>query len=214
MPAPVPQQPPVATPPPAISGVTTPPTPHVGVGAPPGPVQQTPAPTVIPAQIGTGPGVEGATQSHLHPAVSKGINSAASTIGSLANTAVAIAAMGATAGAGAGAGAPAAGAAGAAAGGAGGLSVGGLIQQGGKIIEDIANVGASFLVGTLTNGTTENPYGVTQRGSNPTGGTRIVDNSTKYGDVYTQDQDEWFRRLDLREAQKAQANLGGYDRYA
>ena len=53
----------------------------------------------------------------------------------------------------------------------------------GKIVEGIANVGASFLVGTLTNGTTENPYGVTQRGTNPTGGTKLW-TTPPCGDVY------------------------------
>jgi hypothetical protein len=96
----------------------------------------------------------------------------------------------------------------------GGLSVSGMVAQGGKIVEGLANVGASFLVGNVTNGTTENPYGVTQRASNPTGGTRVVDNSQKYGDVYTQSPREFFKQLDLRDAQRSQGSLGGYDRYA
>lgn len=172
-----------------------------------GPGVQTPPPSVMPAQIGTGVPAGGGGDSHLNPAVKKGIQAGAATIGALANQAVAVASMGASGGLAGGLG-------GAAGGGMGGISVGGLIQQGGKIVEDIANVGASFLVGTLTSGTTENPYGVTQRSSNPTGGTRIVDNSQRYGDVYTQNPRQFFKELDLRDAQRSQGALGGYDRYA
>jgi hypothetical protein len=139
---------------------------------------------------------------HLHPALRKGIASGAAALGNIASTAISAAAA-----------AGSFGAAGAAGGGMGSL-IGGLFTQGGKIIEDIANVGASFLVGNITNGTTANPYGVTQQGPSPTGGTRIVDNSQRYGDVYTQSPREFFKQLDLRDAQKSQGSLGGYDRYA
>ncbi|QAX93099.1 tape measure protein [Mycobacterium phage RedRaider77] len=159
---------------------------------------------VAAAQLGTGPGVA-AGGSHLHPAAQKGIRSGAAALGSVVSSAISAAAAAGSFGA--------AGAAGAAGGGMGSL-IGGLFTQGGKIVEDVANVGASFLVGNITNGTTPNPYGVTQRATNPTGGTRIVDNSQRYGDVYTQSPREFFRQLDLREAQHSQGSLGGYDRYA
>lgn len=214
-PAPAPPPPSIGPPmaqPPGVGAVpTTPTVPGVGV--------QTPASTVTPAQIGTGAG-PGAGQKHLHPAISKGIQSGAATIGKLGDMAVAAATMGATMGmggaaAGAAGGAGGLGGLGGGGGMGGGLSVSGMVAQGGKIVEGLANVGASFLVGNVTNGTTENPYGVTQRASNPTGGTtRITDNSQKYGDVYTQNPDEFFRKLDLRDAQKSQGSLGGYDRYA
>lgn len=88
--------------------------------------------------------------------------------------------------------------------------IGGAFGQFGKIAENIANVGASFLVGTLTNGTTPNPYGATQRGAIPTGGTTtVVDRSVNMGDVTTQDPDYFFKQMDLRDAQ-SRAMLGRF----
>lgn len=185
---PAPSMPP--TPPP--SAPQTPPA--VGPGAP----MQTPdTPTVQPARLGPGPGVGGGPGGgqHLHPAASMGIKSGFAAAGNIAASAASMG-MGGMGG------------------GAAGSLIAGAFGQAGKIVEGIANVGASFLVGTLTNGTTENPYGVTQRGSNPTGGTKVVDNSQSYGDVYTQSPREFFKQLDLREAQHSQASLAGYDRYA
>jgi len=87
--------------------------------------------------------------------------------------------------------------------------VSGLFQQGGKIATNIANVASSFLVGNITGGTTENAYGVTQQASNPTGGTRVVDASNnQYGDVYTNNLDEYFARQQRRDNQRAQSGLG------
>lgn len=190
----------IGPPPPGVGGnapggMSAPP---VGPGAP---LQSPDTPTVTPARLGPGPGVGGGPGggSHLHPAASMGIKSGAAALGNIAATAAQVGMMGMGGGGG---------------GGGVGALIQGLFTQGGKIVEDIANVGASFLVGTLTNGTTENPYGVTQRGSNPTGGTRVVDNSQNYGDVYTQSPREFFKQLDLREAQHSQASLAGYDRYA
>lgn len=135
---------------------------------------------------------------HLHPAIQKGIDSAASTIGSLADTAASMGTLGVAGGLG---------------GGGGGLSIGGLIQQGGKIVKNIANIGASFLVGNITAGTTANAYGVTQQSPTPTGGTRVVDaSSNHYGDMYTNDLDSYFAGLRRREDQKAQVNLGQWGR--
>lgn len=182
-PAPVPSPIAVAPPPAPMPGPPPPP------AALPGPTV-TPEPTVTPVQIGpgAGAGAEAATGgSHLNPAVSKGIKSGFAAAGNLAGMA-------------------------AGAFGAGGASslIAGAFGQAGKIVEGIANVGASFLVGTLTNGTTENPYGVTQRASNPTGGTTtIVNRSTNMGDVSTQDPDAFFKKLDLREAQ-SRAMLGRF----
>jgi hypothetical protein len=94
-------------------------------------------------------------------------------------------------------------------GGLGGFAAG-AFKQGGKIIEGIANVASAFLVGSVTSGTTQNPYGETQHGAKITGGT-VIDHSThNHGDVYTNNLDDYFRQLDLREAQKGQAMLGHY----
>lgn len=91
----------------------------------------------------------------------------------------------------------------------GGPSISGLFQQGGKIVTDLANVGASFLVGNITGGTTENAYGVTQQASNPSGGNRVVDASNnQYGDVYTNNLDEYFARKRREDAKAAQSGLG------
>lgn len=184
--------------------------------APPAPPQTTApeAPTTTPAVIPPGPGPGQATASHLHPAIQKGIASAASTLGKLGDMALAAGTMGlgaagtALAGVGGGLGGGGGG------GGGGGLSISGIAQQAGKIATDVANVGASFLVGNVTGGTTPNAYGVTQRSSNPTGGTVIDRSSHQHGDIYTNDLDEYFRRKGVQEAQQAQASVGGYDRYA
>ena len=184
VPAITPQAPPVAT------------APHIGTGAPPGP-EAPPAPQgpggmpinlgpVRPA-TGTGPGEKGI---HTHPALEKGITSGFATAGNIAGAA---ASMGM--------------------GGMGGGMLGGFVSglfgQAGKIANNIANVASSFLVGNITGGTTENPYGVTQRGNVPTGGSRVVDASNnQYGDVYTNNLDEYFKQVDRRNAQKAQSELG------
>lgn len=145
---------------------------------------------------------------HVHPALKKGISSAAQAIGQAASTAIAAAAA-AAGGAGAAGGGGAAGAAGVI-----GPYVAGAIQQGGKIIEDVANVGSSFLVGNITGGTTANAYGVTQRGQTPgKGGTRVINaSSNQYGDIYTNNIDDYFARLRRQDAQKAQASLGHWSR--
>lgn len=187
--APAPTPPPIATSPngPAPA-VATPPaqeSPKAGPGSTVTPVNIGPGDVPAPMKAG----------SHLAPWMSKGIRAGASAIGQAASTAIGVGAGAAPV--------PGAGAAGAI-----GPYVAGLIQQGGKIVEGVANVAASFLVGNITSGTTQNPYGVQQRGANPRGST-IVDNSThNNGDVYTQNLDDYFKRMDLREAQKQQAILG------
>lgn len=212
-------------PPPVVGpgAAPEPSTPSVGPGAPAPPIPSgEPAPGAPPlmgmpppgtgvtsADIGTGVG-PGETGMHLHPALQKGIASTASTLGALGDTALAAGTFGAAGLAGGGGGGGGGGM-----GGAGGLSISGMAAQAGKIITDIANVGASFLVGSVTGGTTKNPYGVTQRATNPSGGTtRSVDRSTHYhGDMVTNNLDEYFRRMDLRQAQDHQASVGTYDRY-
>ena len=161
------------------------------------------------------PPVEG--EKHVHPALSKGIRSGAAALGNAAATAMQIGAALLGAAGGGGAAASFGGSLGASAGAAalGGLSsyVAGLFQQGGKIVENIANVGSSFLVGNITGGTTANAYGVTQRANNPSGGTRMIDASNnQYGDIYTQDIGEYFKLVNRRDAQRAQAALGPWGR--
>lgn len=133
---------------------------------------------------------------HVHPALQKGIDSGAKALGNAAATAIGIAGSLGSFGAGGGA--------------AGGIgsAVAGLIEQGGKIVKNIANVPSSFLVGSVTGGTTQNPYGTTQRSTNPTGGTFI--DQSNHGDVYTQNLDDYFHRMDIRDSQKAQGILGRF----
>jgi hypothetical protein len=196
-PAPPAPPPPQAAPkpaPPPVVPTLPPPTPHGGTGAPPGPA---PADTGRPTgQVAYGPAPVNPPSPesgmHLHPAAQKGITSGFAAAGNVA--------------------ASAASAFGGGMGGAGGF-IQGLFGQAGKIATGIANVGASFLVGNITGGTTENAYGVTQRGSNPTGGNKVVDASNnQYGDIYTNNLDEYFSMVRRREDQKAQATLGHWGR--
>lgn len=195
-----PAPPPTAAPKPQVPAIIAPAppvvtAPHQGSGAPPGP-ETPPAPQgpggspinlgpVRPA-TGVGPAEAG---DHVHPALAKGITSGFAAAGNIAGAAASMGLGGA--------------------GGALGGFVSGLFGQAGKIAKGVANVASSFLVGNITGGTTENPYGVTQRGNVPSGGTRVVDASNnQYGDVYTNNLEEYFRTVDRRNAQKAQSGLG------
>jgi hypothetical protein len=198
--APPPPPPPRAVPQPTPPPITPmapppPPTPHGGTGAPPGPAptgRDTNAVAYGPAQPPAAPTPDG--EDHVHPALRKGIASTAAVAGNLASAAASMG-MGGLGGGGAG------------------QFISGLFQQGGKIAENIANVGASFLVGNITGGTTANAYGVTQRGVNPTGGTKMIDASNnQYGDIYTNNLDDYFSRVERRDAQKAQVGLGAWGR--
>jgi hypothetical protein len=202
-----PPPPPTAAPKPSVPAITpeappvvSPPVEHGGTGAPPGP-ETPPAPqgpgggqiNLGPVRPATGGGPGAASGDHNHPALSKGITSGFAAAG---NVAAMAASMGMAAGGGGGGG------------GMGGM-ISGLFGQAGKIANNVANVASSFLVGNITGGTTENPYGVTQRGSVPTGGSKVVDASNnQYGDVYTNNLDEYFKLQDRRNAQKAQSGLG------
>lgn len=201
-------RPPPAPPPPFAPAPMAPPAPPpVGIGAP-GPEPGPPVAGIGPATTAPQPGVGVAgpqggtgvapseTGDHLNPAVSKGITSGFAAAG---NAAAAAASFGL----------------GGMGGGALGGGIAGLFGQAGKIAKNIANVAASFLVGNVTNGTTDNPYGVTQRATNPTGTSRTLDRSTHYhGDLVTNNLDDYFRRQDLRDKQNHQAAIATYDRYA
>lgn len=200
---------PTAAPKPSIPPVI-PTAPPVGPSAPPPPDATDSAPGPGGEPINTGairpatgvaPGDSG---DHVLPAIATGIASTASTLGSIAQQAASFGMMAGGMGAGG-----AMGGMGGGGGGIGGLSISGLFQQGGKIATNVANVASSFLVGNITGGTTENPYGVTQRGSVPSGGSRMVDASNnQYGDIYTNNLDEFFARKDRIEKQRAQSSLG------
>lgn len=175
------------------------------IGGPPSePEQVKTADGVAPSTAGdaTQPDVAPAPKStdHLLPAVRQGIMSAADTIGAWAATA---ASMGMAAGGGGGGG------------GAAGMMIQGGVKQAGKIIAGIANVGASALVGNITPGTSDNPYGITQEGekASPLIGS-AGDYSTHYhGDMYTQNMDEFFRRQEIRDAQNMQSQLNAKPGY-
>lgn len=110
-------------------------------GAPPPVAQPNPGaytPGVGGAPISTAP--TGDALNHNLSAINTGISSAASAIGQAASTAIGVAA---------GAGAGAAGIPGIGAAGAIGPYVAGLIEQGGKVVSDVVNVGSSFLVGSV-----------------------------------------------------------------
>lgn len=150
---------------------------------------------------------------HVHPALAKGIASGAAVAATLTEAAIAAGTMGAGAAgaAGAAAGAAGGGAAGGAAGGMGlptGVSIQGIFQQGAKVVTNAANIAASFLVGSITGGTTANAYGATQMPNTPSGGTKIYDASTSIGSIHTSDLDEYYRRENRRQAQRAQSGLG------
>lgn len=171
----------------------------------PVPATQAPWTPTQQRQTSAGPGTD--SFMHVHPALQKGIASTASVLGNIAATAaqVGMMALGGMGGGGGGGGLGA-GALG------GGMSsfIQGLFQQGGKIATNIANVGSSFLVGNITGGTTENAYGVTQMPSPPSGGTKIYDDSTTIGSIQTADLDEYYRRENIRQAQRAQGRLGSW----
>jgi hypothetical protein len=113
---------------------------------PPPPVAQTITPDQPPPPQQpplTGPQPSGGAPGdgkHLLPAVEKGITSTATVIGNIAQTAAAIGTFGA---------AGMAGGLGGGGGGMGGPSIAGAIQQLGKIAVNVANVGASALVGSV-----------------------------------------------------------------
>ncbi|MBY0442818.1 MAG: C40 family peptidase, partial [Mycobacteriaceae bacterium] len=185
---------------------------------PPAPAPPTPTAPIPPEnpQLYIPPDVAPAPSSldHNLPALSTAIKSGASTIGNLAAMAINAAAAAATMGAGAGTagiGAAGGGLAGAGAGSLGSF-VSGLIQEGGKIVNDAANIGSSFLVGSLpgSTGTQDLAYGRTLRAQQNTPNTapmRVQNNQFNGMDV-----NRVFQELDIRDAQAHQAALAGAGR--
>ncbi|WP_124712915.1 NlpC/P60 family protein [Mycolicibacterium nivoides] len=129
---------------------------------------------------------------HNNPALSKGIQSGFTHVGSLIATA---ASMGAGA---AGAAAPGAGAAGGAAG--AGIQAG--AQIAGQVASGAVNILSSLLVGTLSGGSSPNAYGAPVLPQQPQGGglggPAVVNN---YGDIHTASYDQFYQGQQRREAQ-------------
>ena len=154
--------------------------PPQGVGGTP--VDQPAPQTVAPAVPGN--------EQKLLPAISTGISSGAATLGNLASTAASVASLGA-------------GGAGAA-----GPLISGLFQQGGKIVEGLANAGAAFASGWLNfGGTTTNPYGVQLRSNEKPPPLATDQRRTHVGNNYFASMDDWRRRTQLQDAQDQQASL-------
>ena len=100
----------------------------------------------------------------------------------------------------------------AAGGGAGGLGAGaagsfvqGLFTQGGKIANDIANVGSSFLVGNVTSGTNPNAYGQTLRA--PQNVPITAQTPSRSYTFNGMDVPKVMQEMDLRDAQDNQVML-------
>ncbi|SKG75786.1 exported protein [Mycobacteroides abscessus subsp. bolletii] len=133
-------------------------------------------------------------QDHNAPWLTKGIQGAASTIGSALSTAIS------AAGSAAGAGAPGAGAGASA---AGSMAAAGA-QIAGQVASGAVNILSSLMVGTLTGGTTQGAYGAPvlpgpPQSSGGPGGPGIVNN---YGDIHTANYDEFYKGQQRREAQQ------------
>lgn len=132
-------------------------------------------------------------QDHNAPWLSKGIQGAASTIGSAIGSAIG------AAGAAGGAFAPGSGAAASA---AASMAQGGA-QIAGQAVSGVVNVLSSLLVGTASGGTTQGAYGAPVLPQGPPQsqgrGPGIVNN---YGDIHTANYDEFYKGQQRREAQQ------------
>lgn len=131
---------------------------------------------------------------HTLPALSKGIQGAASTIGSIASTAASIGGNMVAPGAGSAIGA--------------GIQAG--AQMAGQVATGAANIISSLLVGTVTGGTTGQGYGaplsVPAGEKSPVRSFQMVQN----GDIYTNNLDEYQRLQDRKQAQAAGPFLGRF----
>jgi hypothetical protein len=180
--------------PPQLQPPATSPAPPAPPAQPPGPSsggaggggRQTSAPQLAP-------GPSGDALNHNLPAIRTGIASAATTLGNIASQAIA-AGMG-------GAGIPG--------GGAAGQFAAGLFQQGGKIVDDIVNVGSSFLVGSVPGSfgtTTPGAYGETLRTPQNVPHTAQGRGGNSY-QFNGMDVPKVFQELDLRDNIAQQAAL-------
>lgn len=133
-------------------------------------------------QVGAAP----RTLNHNLTAISTGISSAASTIGSLAQSAIGAAPF------------PGAGEAGA--------MVAGLVKQGGKIADNAVNVFSSSLVGNLGDNTTAGAYGAPVLSPAPQP-VRQIDNRTMFGNVQVGDVREFIDAQQLYDQQRTQTAM-------
>jgi hypothetical protein len=182
--APTPAAPPT---PPASVAPTNPRPPEPPPATPP-PQRQLSVAPVAPSPASS----SGDPYNHNLSAISTGISSGASAIGNLASTAMSVAGGG-------GVGVPGLGAA--------GPFVAGLIGQGGKILDNVVNVGSSFLVGSVPGsfGTTDNAYGQTLR---PAQNVPVTSPDNRRSYVFNGiDGRRIVDDLRLMEAQEAQAAL-------
>lgn len=165
--------------------------------APTAPQSQRPA-SVAPVAPGPASSSSDA-YSHNISAIDTGIDSGFAALGQAASTAIGVAA-----GLGGSAGVPGVGA-------LGGLGsyAAGLAQQGGKIAKNIANVGSSFLVGSVPGsfGTTDNAYGATLRPVQNVPQTAEYYGGSKTINMYGIDGRRIVDDLRLMGQQEAQAQL-------
>jgi hypothetical protein len=145
------------------------------------------SPSLNPSQVAAAP----SSLDHNLKAIDTGIDSGAKALGDAAAMAMS---MGGGMGGGMG-------------GAAAGQMVAGLIQQGGKIAKNVVNVGSSFLVGNVTNGTQDSAYGAQLRPSQNTPNTAPVGGRFTNNTFNGMDIPKVFQELDLREAQDQQVAM-------
>lgn len=139
---------------------------------------------------------------HNLPALSQGIQGAASTIGSLAATAAQLAIDGGTMGVGAAGGGSAA---------AAGIQAG--AQMAGQVATGAVNILSSLMVGTMTGGSTGSASGVPllpQRQPMQAGGVQPIMQRVHNGDINVTNLDEFKRQQQLMDAQDAMPFIGKY----
>jgi hypothetical protein len=132
-------------------------------------------------------GAPPATTEHLNPALKAGIEGAFSTVGSLAATGATLGINAVAPGAGGAAGA--------------GIQAG--AQLAGQLASGLANVGASFLVGSVTPGTTGQGYGAPLLPQRQTQGGGNSYTSIHQGDINAYSPDQAFALKDRKEKQAA-----------
>lgn len=192
--APVRPAPAITTAPPPRPVTAAPDPADIPAPAPP-PEPSTPAPVGGPAPVAAS---DGSVPSHTLPAISKGVTSGFAAAGNAVATAVQAAAAAGTFGA-----------AGIGGGGGAGSLISGLFAQGGKIANDVIDVGSSFLVGNITPGTTDNAYGETLRPAPRAPQTAPLDGGRTYvfNDTHS---DRIVDELRTKDAQDEQATLARY----
>jgi hypothetical protein len=189
-----------------ISHPNPPPQAHLK-NLPPAPSSMVPA--VKPAQLGRGqgqqpdqqanksgagplpPGGVGTTSAdHNAPGVSTAIKSGAAAIGNAAAMAASMGSMGM--------------------GGAAGGMIQGLATIGGKAVNDLVNVGSSFLVGNVTGSTTANASGETYHPTQQQPATASAGRATTYNISGNYELDAAMTATALKEAQDQQSHWANY----